>query len=311
MTIGRIACAAPIACLGGAHLDRHGVLHGPLLLGTSNPGRVSADFGGVARNVAENLARLGRRVSMLSRVGADETGRQVVAHLAGLGIDTSLVGVSPGTPTASYTAILETTGELVLGLADMEIYDEITPEAIEPALPRLREHGFWFADANLPAATLDCLLEAAGRIPVALDAISVVKSRKLRPLLRRISILFANLAQAASIAEVAALPDAVQAACALRQLGAHAGVVTAGASGIAVWTGDDLRSFAALPAIPRDVTGAGDALIAGTLFALTQPVPLPDAAQLGLAAAAITVESGCTTAAHLTAELLYQRHANT
>ena len=87
--------------------------------------------------------------------------------------------------------------------------------------------------------------------------ISVVKSRKLRPLLRRISILFANLAQAASIAEVDALPDAVQAACALRQLGARAGVVTAGAHGIAVWTGDDLRFFAALPAVTRDVTGAG------------------------------------------------------
>ena len=65
MTIARIAC------LGGAHVDRHGVLQGPLVLGTSNPGRVSSDFGGVARNVAENLARLGRRVSMLSRVGAD------------------------------------------------------------------------------------------------------------------------------------------------------------------------------------------------------------------------------------------------
>jgi|SRR5450432_185241 pseudouridine-5'-phosphate glycosidase len=33
MTIARIACAAPIACLGGAHVDRHGVLHGPLVLG--------------------------------------------------------------------------------------------------------------------------------------------------------------------------------------------------------------------------------------------------------------------------------------
>ena len=45
MTIARIAC------LGGSHIDRHGVLHGPLMLGTSNPGRVSDDFGGVARKL--------------------------------------------------------------------------------------------------------------------------------------------------------------------------------------------------------------------------------------------------------------------
>ena len=29
-----------IACIGGAHIDRHGLLEGPLILGTSNPGAV-------------------------------------------------------------------------------------------------------------------------------------------------------------------------------------------------------------------------------------------------------------------------------
>ena len=139
-----------IACIGGAHIDRHGVLAGPLVLGTSNPGRVSSDFGGVARNVAENLARLGVPTSILSRVGDDESGRGVLAHLGQLGIDTSQVTISAASPTASYTAVLQSDGELVLGLADMQIYDEITPALIEPVLPRLRAYDFWFADANLP-----------------------------------------------------------------------------------------------------------------------------------------------------------------
>src|SRR3954452_6925623 len=102
-----------IACIGGAHIDRHGLLGGPLILGTSNPGTVTSDFGGVARNVAENLARLGRGVRMVSRVGDDEAGRGVVRHLASLGIDTSNVTVSQRA-TASYTAILQQDGELVL-----------------------------------------------------------------------------------------------------------------------------------------------------------------------------------------------------
>ena len=114
-----------IACIGAAHVDRRGILHGPLILGTSNPGDVHLDLGGVARNVAENLARLGCQVSMLSRVGDDEDGRRVLAHLQAAGIDTTMVSVSSGRPTASYTAILESGGELVLGLADMGIYDEI------------------------------------------------------------------------------------------------------------------------------------------------------------------------------------------
>jgi pseudouridine kinase len=239
-------------------------------------------------------------------VGGDENGTAVVAHLNSLGVDTSLVSVA-ARPTASYTAILEPNGELVLGLADMDLYDEIVPGVLDVPLgaARLREHALWFVDTNLPGETIAWLLDRAGGIPVAVDAISVVKARKLRGVLPRISILFANLAQAASVADVESIPDAAHAARALHALGARAGIVTAGAAGIAVWIGDDVRTLAALPAVPRDVTGAGDALIAGTLFGLTEPRSLFDAAPLGLAAAAITVESGSTTAAHLTAELLF------
>jgi pseudouridine kinase len=64
-----------------------------------------------------------------------------------------------------------------------------------------------------------------------------------------------------------------------------------------------------LPANPRNVTGAGDALIAGTLFGITAGLTLFDAAPLGLAAAAITVESGATVADNLTVELLHARLA--
>ena len=260
--------------------------------GTSNPCYIATSFGGVARNVAENLARLGREAALVSRVGADEAGRAVVAHLAALGVDTSGVTVAPR-PTASYTAVLDPEGELVMGLADMDLYDEVAVEAAPD--------GVRFLDTNLPRGTIERLL------PAAVDAISVVKARKLRGLLPRVSILFANTAQAASIAGVDGFADATAAAGALYRLGARAGVITAGAVGIAVWSGDCVEAMAALPATPRNVTGAGDALIAGTLFGVTEGLPLKEAARLGLAAAAITVESGATVAEGLTAERMRAR----
>ena len=63
----------------------------------------------------------------------------------------------------------------------------------------------------------------------------------------------------------------------------------------------------ALPATPRDVTGAGDALVSGTLYGLSGGLALEDAARLGLAAAAITVESESAAAPYLTAEALHDR----
>jgi pseudouridine kinase len=293
-----------IACIGGAHIDRHGRLDGPLIAGTSNPGEVSSDFGGVARNVAENLRRLGRDVLMVSRVGDDETGRAVTARLNTLGIDTSFVTVS-ARPTASYTAILEPGGELVMGLADMAIYEEITPELLEPALPSLLDCELWFVDANLPADTLGWIARVSSHLALAADAVSVVKARRLAGILETVSPLFLNMAQAASILGVGEFPDAASAA---RALSARVltGVVTAGAAGVAAWLKEEVRTIPARPATVRDVTGAGDAMIAGTLFGITGGVPgFFRAVQLGLAAAAITVESGSTTAPHLTADLLY------
>jgi pseudouridine kinase len=291
-----------IACIGGAHLDRRAILRAPLVLGTSNPGTVYTDFGGVARNVAQNLACLGCRVLLCSRVGDDEAGRHVRAQP----LDTSLVTVSDTCPTASYAAILENTGELIMGLADMDIYDEVTPAILAPALPRLREAALWFIDANLSGDTIDWLLVAAGQIPVAVDAISVAKSHRLRPLLPRIRYFFCNLAQAGAIAAVG-FTDPSEAAQSLRCLGAVAGIVSAGQQGIAVYDATAISTMSALPAVSRDVTGAGDALVSGTLYGLAQRLDLRSAARLGLAAAAITVESANSTASHLTAEALHAR----
>jgi pseudouridine kinase len=293
-----------IACIGGTHIDRHGMLAAPLIPGTSNPGAVTSDFGGVARNVAENLSRLGRDVLMVSRVGDDEAGRAVVNHLNTLAIDTSHVSTSTR-PTASYTAILEPNGELVLGLADMTIYDEITPDLLESALPRLLECELWFVDANLPADTLLWIARVSSHLALAADAVSVVKSRKLTGILDTVSPLFLNIAQAAAILGVDRFPDASAAARAMSQR-VLSGVVTAGAAGVAAWLNGEVRAMPARPAAVRDVTGAGDALIAGTLFGITGGIPgFFRAIHLGLAAAAITLESGSTTAPHLTADLLY------
>ncbi|HWC98909.1 MAG TPA: carbohydrate kinase family protein [Candidatus Sulfopaludibacter sp.] len=290
-----------IACIGGAHIDRRAMLRGPLVLGTSNPGTVYSDLGGVARNVAQNLARLGCPVLLCSRVGDDEPGRHVLSQP----LDTSLITVSSTRPTASYTAILETTGELVIGLADMDVYDEVTPAVLASALPRLREAALWFIDTNLPGDTVSWLLDAAP-VPVAVDAISVAKSRRLLPLLPRIPYLFCNLAQAAALAG-APLPGLSDAVDALTRLGASAGIVSAGARGIAVYDSGGMVLLPALPAVPRDVTGAGDALVSGVLYGLSQHQTLRDAARWGLAAAAIAVESESSAAPTLTLEALHAR----
>ena len=61
--------AAHIVCIGGANIDRKLRSEQVLQMGTSNPATLSETPGGVARNVAENLARLGASVQLLTAVG--------------------------------------------------------------------------------------------------------------------------------------------------------------------------------------------------------------------------------------------------
>ena len=172
------------------------------------------------------------------------------------------------------------------------ICEELTPKVLEPSLKRLREYAFWFLDTNLPGSTIDWLLTEARGIPVAIDAISPDRAERLVPLLPRIDYLFCNTAQAV----VTGPPSAGKAA-----------VVSDGENGITIYRGGAVYRLPALPAQPRDVTGAGDALISGTLLGLSRGLDLTAAARLGLAAAAITVESEYAAVPDLTAVALERR----
>ncbi|HEU4518527.1 MAG TPA: PfkB family carbohydrate kinase, partial [Microvirga sp.] len=106
-----------VVCVGGAVRDRKLRSAGPLVPGTSNPVRSERSFGGVARNVAENLARLGVATALVSLVGDDGEGRAIRAHLGRAGVDTRFVAVADGQATAEYLAVLPPSGELAFGLA--------------------------------------------------------------------------------------------------------------------------------------------------------------------------------------------------
>ncbi len=94
-------------CIGGAMIDRKYELHGPLIAATSNPGVVRTSHGGVARNIAENLARLGADVALAAAIGDDDGGRSILSALAGVGVDTRAMIVMAGEATAEYAAVLE------------------------------------------------------------------------------------------------------------------------------------------------------------------------------------------------------------
>lgn len=319
-----------IACIGGISLDRKLRSIIGVRFATSNPVTGSAAPGGVARNVAHGLARLGCRVSLFSVVGNDAPGEGLLDELRVDGVDVSGVRRSAGHSTASYTAVLEPDGRLAIGLADMEILTTLDSAWAAAIRPELAAADCWFVDANLPAATLEGLL--SGPLPgvrVVVDPVSVPKAKRLIPILPAVHALFPDREEALAMARAGGAPAAVEmvsgpsahrslseirpdmdeivsAAGALRDLGADAVVVSLGAEGVYV---DDGHRRERVPAIRAarvvDVTGAGDALVTGYLYGLA--CEEADPLRLGLAAASLAVETTGSWAADLTPEGLHGR----
>lgn len=279
-----------VICIGGATVDRKYRTSEPIQLKTSNPATSERSFGGVARNVAENIARLGAKSSLISILGQDENGRAILADLMGLGIDTQHVAVSSDHSTAEYVAVLEPNGDLALGLADMAIFDALTPALLHQVWPEVSA-SWIFADCNLPSPTLHELVNLARRQSrmLAVDAVSMLKVLRLPRDLNGVGLLFLNLDEAQALLDKSSAPPQ-ELAAALHERGAARVILTLGEGGLIAVDRSGHTRVEAIPVQVTDATGAGDALIASTLIALLKGHSLAEAVRVGTVAAALTLE---------------------
>ena len=102
-----------------------------LVWGDSNPGAIRTAPGGVARNIAENLARLGLDTHLISAVGADAFGQSVTALTQAAGVGIAGLNVFSNRRTSSYVSIHGPDGDMAVALNDMEILEQLTPEVLQ------------------------------------------------------------------------------------------------------------------------------------------------------------------------------------
>lgn len=262
------------------------------MLGSSNPAVSSVSPGGVAYNVAANLGRLGLRVSLVTRVGRDAAGAALLEEARLQGVDVTLCEATEAAATGSYTAVLQPGGELLLGVSDTEACEDLTWPFLAARWEEIAASTLVFADANLPAETLARLLRAlrerSGRL--ALDAVSVAKAARLPSDLAGVEMLFCNLEEARVLTD-GGEGGAGELAAALRDRGAALAFVSDGPKGLACASENGALRLPAEAAQVADVSGAGDALVAGVIYGRLRGWDLEAACRAGLRAARLTVES--------------------
>lgn len=297
-----------IIVIGGANLDIKSVIAGKTVSATSNPGASTLSLGGVGRNIAENLARLGTQVALLSVVGDDDAGTRLIDGSAAAGVDMSLVARAKGN-TGTYAVVIDRRGEMVIGVADMRLIDGITPRAVARHKTRLAAAKLLVADCNLTAETLAEIAKIAAKagIPLIIEPVSVPKTKRLAALLRSGLPIHAVTPNRDELAALVGFPVKTDAALKravrlLHRRGVRHVLVGLGPQGCYLSSAHDEIYFAVHLPTPgqskvHDVTGGGDAMVAGFVYGLARGKSAAQAARLGQELAGRAVQSLTSVAA--------------
>ena len=287
-----MADAFRICVVGGVNVDITGLPESRLLLRDSNPGRVSLSPGGVGRNIAENLARLGAEVHLVTVFGDDLYAEWLREGCRRSGILLDLADTAKGMPSGTYLCLNDEHGDLCAAVSDMRVCEMITPGWLAERLPELNRADAVVLDANLPEFSLRWLADYV-RAPLAADTVSVKKAGRLAGILPALTLLKPNLPEAAILAgtDPAAEGAAEASARALAEAGVRNVMITLGGRGVQYADPNRTGRRPCLVGPVLSTNGCGDASLSAALLALLEGRDLPEAALLGQAAAAICARS--------------------
>lgn len=300
-----------VVVIGAASLDMKGRPDTPLVPGTSNPGSIRISPGGVGRNVAENLARLGVSTMLLSAVGDDSVGKYLLDATNAGGVDVSRLIVSSEFPSASYLAVVDDNGNPVLSIDDMHIMELVTPKHIYANRRWITGASVVVLDGNLSPASIRSAVSVAAKasVPVCVDPASVALSPRVSPHLSQLFMVVPNQAEAEALSGVPC-SDSDQATAAAQRLvsmGVNTAVITLAEKGLVYATSEETGRVPAMQVEVTDPTGGGDALTGALVFGLVNGFSVSEAVRLGVSAAALTLSSTDTVCPDLSLERLYDQ----
>lgn len=259
-----------IICIGASNIDQKYTAYQDIVFETSNPVSGSTSIGGVIRNIAENLGRLNQSVSLISLVGDDIGGQHLVDEMKSL-VNTDQIEKISNQNTGTYTAILNPNGDLVCGLADMEICQLMTKKWVAKYEKYLSQAKMIIVDTNVQADCIDYLIQfcQTHQLPLFIVGVSTIKMSHLPKHQLQIECGIFNLDEAQTYFNSKASPKTLVKKW--LEIGLKHVIITQGTKDVVYGHQESITS---IPIYKTenvvDVTGAGDSFIAGLIYGLNQ-----------------------------------------
>lgn len=280
-----------IYVIGASNIDFGVKAKQRIVEGESNLASISVDFGGVARNIAENLSILDCELSFITALGNDLLANILKQDLSSKLINYDLsVDISENQST--YLSVLRNDGELYNGYNDMSILDKVNIEQLEAFFHELKSNDIVVMDCNFPIHILKSIAKKVTQTLVV-DGTSAIKCQKLLGYLQEIDLLKLNKNEAESLSAVSINNEDnfIEAFKLLRLKGVNDCIISY-PEGLYYLKGCCVYSYKHNMSLNVvNVTGAGDALISGIVNGIYQRQDFDYVVQFGLALASITLQS--------------------
>jgi pseudouridine kinase len=307
-----------VAVVGGANIDIHGRSAKALKSRDSNPGSVHTSAGGVARNIAENLARLGVDTRLVSAVGDDPQGKMLLDVGRDAGLDMAHVQQIDSMPTSVYLSVLDNLGEMQVAISDMGIVDQLDADRLQQHQAMLERSALIVLDTNLPDDALAWLTATFAKHTLFVDTVSAAKAPRIRSYLKHVHTLKTGTIEAEALSGLKArtTEQLVEFARWSHKHGVKRLFVTRGEKGVFFSTGDAQGSHKLhdVQAEVLNAGGAGDAFAAGLAYAWLEDWPLGQTLEFALAAAAVTLSDNASSSPTLSLaavrQILEDQHAS-
>lgn len=257
----------------------------------SNPGKVRVSYGGVCRNIAENMARVGTNIKFISVVGDDEKGKNILQHAESMGIDMkdSLIVCGESTPT--YMAIMNEKGEMESAIVDMSITDRISEEFVDSKEAIITNSEYMVLGADNPKILEYILTKYEGKTKFILDPVSSARVQQITHLVKYFYAIKPNRNEAEVLCgfKIDTMDDVRKAGKCLLDYGVKNVFISLDAEGIYYNDGLEEGIIKANDVPVVNVTGAGDSCVAGLGYGYMKGLSIVDTLKFAIAMSVITI----------------------
>ena len=259
----------------------------------SIPGHVKVSFGGVCRNIAENLARVGVKTEFISILGDDENGKAILEHSRRLGYNMENSVFLEGQSTPTYMAILNQNGEMESAVVDMDSLNKMTPSFIDEKREVFENSEYVVVGSDGPELLEYILKKYEGKCKFILDPVSAKKAEEIRHLIKYFHTIKPNRFETEALCgfKIESDEDLRKAGRFFIEQGVKNVFISLDSDGIYYITSEgEEGTLACCEAINvKNVTGAGDSFVAGIGYGYMNNLSIKDTLKYAVAMSIITI----------------------